>query len=364
MRRRHSKVNRWVLVAVALFSLGLYWVETRTLRPVKTRAYEVKLAAARLTHEAFQLAKAMRDSLKLPIDSVNDPNLTGLVGVQFSPITWGRADLSDALTTINPNFSAAIVELLIEAGVRRGDTVGVSWDGSFPALNIAILAATREMGVVPVVVTTMSSAMWGANLPDWTWPDIESRLSAGRFPGRRNQLAFVGGEDDQGQGLSPEGRQILAEAAVRSGLKLAEVKDLKEGAALRRAALGRVKAALCVGRAAVHSGDAQVTLPSRILRGRADRNRAGGLVRLLLEDRVPVIHIANPRRIASRYRLPIAPEPMPEPGRGRLFLERRYSVWLAGLFIVLLAIVLWFIVRYDIESYFGVKRNPEEEVSV
>jgi hypothetical protein len=87
-------------------------------------------------------------------------------------------------------------------------------------------------------------------------------------------------------------------------------------------------------------------------------------VRTLLEQGVPVVHIANPRRVAAAYRLPVAPVPLPELGRGRLFFERRYSVWLAGLFAAVLLALLWFVVRYDVESYLGVKRNQEENTSV
>ncbi len=364
LRRRHGRVNRWVLVGVALLALALYWVETRTARQVRSRGFEVKLAAARVARAALAEVKALRDSLGLPIDSINDPNATGLVGLQFSPVTHSRSDLSDALTTANPNFAAAVVEMLLEAGARPGDTIGISWDGTWPALNIAVLAAAGAMRLQPVVVTTLSAGMWGANQPGMLWPDIEQMLVRSGVTEVRTTLAFVGGDDDDGRGLSPEGRDLLTDAAAQAGMSVVTPESLAAGTAARLQALGRVKAAVCVGRAAVHLGDRQSPAPSRVLRGRADARLAGGLVRALLERGTAVVHIANPRRVAAAWRLPIAPVPLPEPGRGRLFYERRFSTWLAGLLAAALLAVLWFVVRYDVESYLGVKRSRDEEVSV
>jgi poly-gamma-glutamate system protein len=364
MRRRHGRVNRWVLIALAVVALGFYWLETRSARYVRGRAFEVKLAAARAAERGFAAAKTLRDSLGIPIDSVNDPNTTGLVGVQYSPLTQGRSDLSDALTTTNPNFGAALVELLERAGARPGDTIAVSWDGTYPALNIQVLAVAQAMSLTPIIVTTLSAGMWGANLPGWSWPDVEQELNGAGVCAARSSLALVGGEDDNGRGLSPEGRELLVAAAERADLPVTVVDSIQAGVNARMKAFGRVRAAVLVGRAVVHSGDPLQQSPSRLLRGRTDRLRSGGLVRALLEANVPVVNLANPSRVAVDFHLPVAPVPLPETGRGRLFYERRYSVWLAGAFAVVLLVLLWLVVRYDIESYLGVKRSTEENISV
>ena len=48
------------------------------------------------------------------IDIENDPNETGLVGSPFSLITTDEGDLDSKLTTLDPNFSAAIVDLMAQ----------------------------------------------------------------------------------------------------------------------------------------------------------------------------------------------------------------------------------------------------------
>jgi poly-gamma-glutamate system protein len=209
VRLRHGKVNRWVLVVLAVVALACFAAVTRTMRPRRSRAFEAKLASSQLARQALAAVAEHRRQTGVPIDSVNDPNGTGLVGLQYSLLTYGRSDLSDALTTTNPNFSAALVELLGRAGVRPGDTIGISWDGTYPALNIELLAAARTLRLEPVIVTALSAGMWGANYPGLTWIDLEGLLVRAGFWQYRTRVATLGGEDDNGRGLSPEGRAVL-----------------------------------------------------------------------------------------------------------------------------------------------------------
>lgn len=364
MRRRQGRVNRWVLVGLALIALGSFYVVTRTTRTIRSRGFEAKQTAARLAAQALKAVGQYQQQLGVPVDSVNDPNETGLIGLQFSQLTYGRSDLSAALTTTNPNFAAALVEMLLRAGARAGDTVGVSWDGTYPALNIEFLAACQALRLVPVIVTAQSAGMWGANYPGLSWLDIERLLVRQGIWNYRSQLATLGGEDDNGRGLSPEGRDLLAIAAESAGVRLVEPESLADGVALRTAVYCRPRVFVSLGRAVVDIGDPLARVPSGLISGRLRRDRYQGLIGRMRQQNVPVIHIANPNRIALDYRLPIAPVPLPEPGRGRLFFERRYSVPLAAAFALLLAVLLFLVVRYDIESYFGVKREPTEKEAV
>ena len=102
MRRRHGRVSVWVMVVLAVLSLAAYWIVSGSTRYYRARRFDLKRKSVELVTRAFEVARSFRIELGVPIDSVNDPNGTGLVGVQFSSTTWGRSDLSDALTTTNP----------------------------------------------------------------------------------------------------------------------------------------------------------------------------------------------------------------------------------------------------------------------
>ncbi len=364
MRRRRGRVNRWVLVVLALVAVGCHWLVSRSARPVRSRLFYEKAAAVELSRRAFLLTAGLRHNLGFPVDSVNDPNGTALIGVQFSQTTFGRSDLSDALTTTNPNFSAALVEMLHRAGARRGDSVGVSWDGTYPALNVQLLAACRALGVVPVIATAQSAGMWGANLPGLSWLDIERQLVNAGLWEYRTAAAFLGGENDDGRGLSPEGRAELVAAVESAGVRLYLPESLEQGAAIRDSLFGCARVVVTLGRAVANYGGPLERVPSRLISERWRRTRYRGLVGRARERNIPVINISNPSQAARAYHLPVAPVPLPAPGKGRLFFEQRYSAVLAAVLAMVLLGLLVFVVRYDVEWYFGVRDDVLDREAV
>lgn len=364
MRRRHGKVHPWVMVVLAVVSLAMFYAVTRSARTRRAHWFEEKRRAAQLAERAFAVLRDHRAGMQVPLDTVNDPNGTGLVGVQYSQLTWGRSDLSDALTTTNPNFAAALVELLKLAGVGRGDRVGVSLDGTFPALNVHVLAALASLGAEPRIVTAQSAGMWGANHPGLSWLELESVLRDLEVWSYRTGLATLGGQDDAGMGLAPEARQYFARIADSLEVELAVPPDPASAVALRLEYLSGVRALVSVGLVAADLGNTEARPPSRVHTRPGPRVDSTGVIAALLARRVPVLYLGKPTRVALDHQLPVAPVPLPETGKGRLFYERRQSALLAGLLALVLAALLWLVVRYDVEWYLGDRKGRPEEESV
>lgn len=361
MRRRHGRVSRWLLLVLAVVCIGAYAVQAHSARYRRARFYEQKLEAARLAKRAFGVVAGFQGELGIPIDTVNDPNASGLVGLQYSQLTYGRSDLSDALATTNPNFSAAIYELLYRAGARRGDTVGVSWDGTYPALNIQVLAVLATMEVPAVIITSQSSGMWGANYPGMTWLDIERVLRGAGLWDYRSRFCTLGGEGDDGRGLSPEGRAELAAAAESVGVECFVPDFLAQAVERRLAAFRGCRAIVSVGRVSADIGDPFGQVPSRLLLRQTARIPETGVIAAALAKRVPVVFLGNPSRVAQDYGLPVVPVPMQEIGKGRLFFVRRYSVGLAVGLLLAVVLLLFVVVRYDVESHLMRRSGPEQE---
>ena len=80
----------------------------------------------------------------------------------YSLITTDEGDLDAKLTTLDPNFSAVIVDLLFTAGLEN-DTIAVMLTGSMPGANIALLSACQVMGIHPIIISSIGASQWGAN---------------------------------------------------------------------------------------------------------------------------------------------------------------------------------------------------------
>ena len=174
---RPRKVTRGTILGISLFAVvGLVLVESlRTARPMPHR--EEKLAAATLAEQMMQTIKEERLKLGHRIYPRLDPMQTGMIGRTSSPITTLPAKLGAKQASVNPNFAAAIVEMLIEVDAQPGDIVAVGYSGSFPALNVAVCAALESFQLEPIVIASAASSSFGANHPDLMWLDMERRLA-------------------------------------------------------------------------------------------------------------------------------------------------------------------------------------------
>ena len=172
-------------------------------------SYDLKIKAASLMQESMLLLKNTRMESGVFIDDENDPNETGLVGSPFSLITTDEGDLDAKLTTLDPNFSAGMVELMLEMRLQKGDTIAILLTGSMPGANIAVLTAAKAIGLIPIMITSVGASQWGANHVDFTWLDMEEILYKKGFIQSRSIAASIGGRNDMGRLLSPSGREII-----------------------------------------------------------------------------------------------------------------------------------------------------------
>jgi len=357
MKKRVEKVSSWELIVLAGVSVGLFAILVGSKQTMKQRDYDVKYQAAKLTADAFEAVRDFRVRAGLTIDETNDPNRTGLIGTQYSLTTYGRGDQSGAMTATNPNFVAVVISLLRRAGVKTGDVVAVGLNGSLPALNIEVLAACQALGATPVIISAVSSGMWGANDPRLTWLDIEALLNRNGILGFKSRAASLGGDGDNGRGLSPEGRAWLDSAISRNGVMRLHAESLGEAVARRmeiysREAQGRrIRAFVNVGNSVANLGEAAKPLPTGRISRRPEQLPAPSVVRAMAEKGAAIINLTDVPRLAWRYRFPVAPIPLPPLAKGRLFVERKYPVGLALIFTVVIVVLLFFVIEYDLDYY-------------
>ncbi len=313
-------------------------------------SYEDKIEAANLMQKAMSILKNHRMEESVFIDIENDPNETGLVGSPFSLITTDEGDLDSKLTTLDPNFSAVMVELMYQLGLKDGDTIAVLMTGSMPGANIAVLTACKALGVIPITITSVGASQWGANLVDFTWLDMESILFENGLISSRSIAASIGGRNDMGRLLSPSGRDLIMENINKHELPLIRKERLADNIQHRMDLYGSIQsinkydAIVNVGGGVASLGTSfnLRLLPPGVVRRNIiqDIVRPGGIEGVFskfLKFDVPGLHILNIRPLTQEFKMPFAPIPVPEIGVGGLYAIEKYNVWVAGICLIVVS---------------------------
>ncbi|MEK7691579.1 MAG: poly-gamma-glutamate system protein, partial [Bdellovibrionota bacterium] len=288
--------------------------------------------AAKLNEAALQFLANERVKRGLPVDARVDPARGGMVGLAMSPISSRVGSLPAKRTTRDPNWSAFIVSMLVEAGVKAGDFVAVGMSGSFPAWNVALLAAAEKMGFRPIVISSVASSSWGANDPSFTWLDMERALADAGIFHTRSIFASLGGLEDRAVGLSPDGVNALRASIRRNEVREISTSTLQEGTEIRmrayRAAIpagAKIKAYVNIGGNMASTGGSHLkksfhpglnlTPPVEVGEGQDWLGQDGVMLRFVRE-RVPVIHLSGVRALSEQFGIPWDPEHLRSPGVG------------------------------------------------
>jgi poly-gamma-glutamate system protein len=324
---------------------------------VKLKYYDQKVEAAKLASEAANYLKESRMRKSVFVDIVNDPNETALIGQDITPITTDRGYIEAKLTATNPNFAAVVVDMLKEAGLEKNDVVAVAFTGSFPGMNISVHSALQTLKLKPIIITSVGASNWGANDPYYTWLDMEKALFKGGVLKNKSVAASIGGGQDRGRGLSPEGRQLIIDAIGRNKVEFIN-EDHLESSIQKRIEIynkyrkkDKIKAFINVGGGISSIGSIENVkfIPSGLSKSLPMKNYpVRGLMIYMAEKNIPVIHLLNVNQLAQQYGLPTNPTPLPRSGEGEIFIQKRYSVLLTAgvsLFLVIAIAFVFFMER-------------------
>jgi len=349
---RPSIKSRRTLVIIALVALALYYICENTLVEVKASCYDQKIAAAKKMRSALEVLRDYRAAEGVFPEELGDPLVSVMIGDKYSQITTEEGLLSSKLTTLNPNFAGAVVEMIKESGAASGDKIAVAVSGSFPGLNLAVLSACQVLDLEPVVISSLGASSWGANNEDFTWLDMEKVLrDEGVFP-YKSVAASIGGGGDIGIGLSQNGRALLREAIERNDVPLIEERELPNSIARRMEIYGNPKeyaAFINVGGGVAslgHPMNGDLIEPGFSFRLKPINYPGIGVINLFGGE-TPVIHLLKIEKLSAEYDLPLAPNPLPPVGSGKVFIEEKYDLRLAGASLIIIALMLAGIFRLD-----------------
>jgi len=356
---RPRTVSQTAIGIIALVSVaGIVAVETLKTNVIQPHHKE-KLAAAGLAKQCMDVVRSERVRRGHPIDRELDPAGTGLIGAEMTPITTITGYLNSKRSSVNPNFAAVVVDLLREAGVREGDRVAVGYSGSFPAVNIAVLAACETLRLRPVIISSAASSQYGANLPDFLWVDMERLLFDKGLISFRSQAASIGGREDRGAAMSDDARKMVREAIAKNDLNLIEADSFTKSIDQRMNIYSHVagetpiRTYINVGGGAVSTGR---SFGKKLYRSGLNVKtspvaaQVDCLITRFMSEGIPVIHLIRFKGLAKRYGLPVAPTVTPSVGKGGVFVRCCYNRWLAGCVLLVVLASLRMVVLTDVKS--------------
>jgi poly-gamma-glutamate system protein len=320
-------MKKTAVYALGLLSLAAFLVLKLAVgEPPAVR--EDMRRAADLMSRAAAAVRDCREAAGVPIDEAVDVNLTGLIGLESSPITTSLGNLEAKRTTANPDFAALVVLLLQQAGVRKGDVVAIGASGSFPALTVAVLCAAETLGARALVIGSLGASEWGANDPRFDWLSLTRCLERSGLVSFETLALSVGGDGDVGGDMSPRGREMLIGEAGASGLPVIREPGLARNVSRRlalydrAAGAGGVRAFINIGGAYANLGtDSEIleVSPGLASFSRLPPAERRGVVFAMASRGVPVIHLLYIKGLCDRYRLPWDPRPLPVPGGSPLY---------------------------------------------
>ena len=291
--------------------------------------------AARLHTDAARLIREERAARGIPL-SEEDKLEIGLLGEDFTAIMTSSAGLPEKRTSQLPDFAALVVHYFYEAGLKKGDAVGANFSGSFPGLNLAVLCAAEVMGLDLRYTTSVGSSAYGADIPEYTFPEMAKTLYDARLISRMPSLVTLGGKGDMGLNMmayvleDPEGLQALEDMKARlaaNGLAPAEIESYTQDIALHEEVYGEIKAFVNAGGNGLGLGHSEDGFMLNVGNGLLEPQpveitERSGLTERYLAKGLPTIHLLAVGRLCEENGIPFDPDELPEIGTSGVYYRR------------------------------------------
>jgi poly-gamma-glutamate system protein len=330
--------------------MALLLVNQLTVRRIPKAEYPQMIAAAETMHRAIKQMRLYQKQQNISTDRNIDPNLSGFIGTEFSPITTTLGDLESKQTSLNPDFAALLISWFRQLNLSPGDRVIIHASASFPALSISAIIACEAAGLEPVIATSAGASSFGANIPESTYWDMENFLWQRDIIKHRTQFATPGGDQDIGSSLWEGGMEIVAGAAQRNGYPLLIGENL-EDAIEKKWKFFKLYEPIGVfiniggNQSALGTTPCSLQIPVGIIRHRLPcKSLEGGLIHRFNRENIPIVHLLKIRDIALQNGIALSPYPLPEPGQSSLYYTTYRPQWLPIISLAIMFAALFYFV--------------------
>lgn len=325
-----AKVSTTYLVLLFTFALiGIILIENN--KKLETySAFEQQILAAQIMKQSFEEIKQYRVSLDILIREELDPNRTGIIGEEFTDITTTIGNIEAKRTSTNYDFAALLVRYLTELDLKKGDVIAIGASGSFPSLVMATLSAARAMDLKPLLIYSIGSSMYGANIPGFTFIQMLDILNQKNILPYKITAISLGGDNDRADGLFlSKSKDSFFQIATSANIPFIYEENIETNLEKRssfyhdEAGEKHIKCFVNIGGASINHGHiaASINFPNGLVTKyqNASDLASSGMIFKFLAEGIPVIHLLNIKDLAIKNDIAIDPVPIPEIGKGGVY---------------------------------------------
>ena len=343
MRRIHRGIL-FTAILILSITLVLLIISAQT---VVSDDFQTKLDAAHIMQACMDQIKQYKAEMGIQI-AEEDIHQTGLIGDEFTSITTTVGVLEAKRTTANADMAAVAVQMLTEAGIKRGDTVGAAFSGSFPGMNLAFLSAAEAMGLDLVYTASVGASMYGANQQALTFPDMLQHLIQNGILSQYPAALSLGGDGDCGLNMDPDAAMEIRKRLEGYGYPFIYIENYKENINERLTIYDQydIRCFVGVGGNVTTTGEGENDLPYGVVLPKEPYviDSESGLLEHYLARGLPVIHVLNMKELVAQYGLAYDPQILPEQGTSAIYMHTQYR-WPIGIAGVLITIAILIIGR-------------------
>ncbi|MBM7870676.1 poly-gamma-glutamate system protein [Clostridium pascui] len=356
MRKRFIKEDV-ILIGLAIFLMISMKSILASQVKVKDKWYYEKLDASKRLEDSFKAIKEEKMRRNIKINPSIDINLTGLIGGELTPITTTSGALEAKRTTTNPNFAAVMIEYMKKAGLKEGDKIAVNFSGSFPAANLSVICAAEALNLKPIIISSVGASTYGANIPEFTYQDMEYVLFKEGLISNKSIAFSMGGAKDVGKDMETKVASEIVKRIKGYGADFIQEEQIQDNVRKRYKIYKdhgeNIKAFINVGGNIVSTGENIETdiKPGLLINKNFNLNSKSGLVQMFANENIPVIYILNIKEIAMKNGIPVDPVTIPKVGSGDIYYKKNYPVVVMIIVICISVIVLYIYGKRTREKY-------------
>ena len=329
--------QRRILAIIAIINLLLVFISYNSYLFKRSDNYDLKIKASTIMKGALGHTSNFNKELGFQDPHALDKFNSGLIGIDStaSLMTTKKGFINSKRAVTNPNFASVFIDLLSEIDlslidIDTPDTIAVSFTGSFPGANIALLSACKAANIHPIIISSIGSSSWGANHTKKTWMDIENYLLDKKYFDYKSLAFSLGGDNDRLEELDKNIKQLLIDKIINNNYLLIQDSTLNKSILSRidtyNLNSNNYRAYVNIGGSSASLGDSTTSkmyLPGLIYgkdlaiedamddeynEYEYDEELIPVVAYFLQEKKIPVINIRNINNLCAWYDLPYKEE--------------------------------------------------------